>query len=142
MILLSYIQDKEVKYLSVLRASLVSWKENVKLHWAKPYHRVSSDSSINLHIDNIEVSTNLSYWKVSAFSEVEKLGQASPAPASLPIKKDVAKIMSNLRNNLYTILAYVPFLVVITNLEDGLVTELEVKKWPDAPGDNLVKHFP
>lgn len=50
MILLSYIQDKEVKYLSVLRASLVSRKENGKLHWAKPYHRVSSDSSINLHL--------------------------------------------------------------------------------------------
>ncbi|XP_023734587.2 uncharacterized protein LOC111882452 [Lactuca sativa] len=152
-------KDKEVKYLSVLRASLVSRKENV--------------------------STNLSYWKVSAFSEVEKLGQASPTPASLPIKKDVAKIMSNLRNNLYTILAHVPFLVeltdnseklklrseinrltknseklklqnaelmirlniylyyvVITNLEGGLVTELEVKKLPDPPGDNLVKHFP
>nr|KAJ0227236.1 hypothetical protein LSAT_V11C100027410 [Lactuca sativa] len=219
-------KDKEVKYLSVLRASLVSRKENG--------HKTSFLPSFLS--DNIEVSTNLSYWKVSAFSEVEKLGQASPAPASLPIKKDVAKIMSNLRNNLYTILAHVPFLVeltdnleklkltseinqltdnseklklqnaelmirlniylyywkevsslsttnlisrvdnssgelyetnkntiintntntcqlldsspradvvvVITNLEGGLVTEFEVKKWPDAPGDNLVKHFP
>ncbi|CAI9294911.1 unnamed protein product [Lactuca saligna] len=43
--------------------------------------------------DNTEVSTNISDWKVSAFSEVEKLGQASPAPARFPIKKDVAVIM-------------------------------------------------
>lgn len=59
--------------------------------------------------DNIEVSTNLSYWKVSAFSEVEKLGQASPTPASLPIKKDVAKIMYTSGSTCLTKVGFFPY---------------------------------
>lgn len=43
--------------------------------------------------DNTEVPTNINDWKISPFSDVEKLGQNSPVNARLPIKKDVAVIM-------------------------------------------------
>lgn len=43
--------------------------------------------------ENTEVYTNIGDFKVSSFSEVEKLGKHSPVPARLPIKKDVAVIM-------------------------------------------------
>ncbi|KAJ9560812.1 hypothetical protein OSB04_005972 [Centaurea solstitialis] len=43
--------------------------------------------------DNVEASTNISDWKVSSFSEVEKMGEKNPVHAKLPIKKDIAVIM-------------------------------------------------
>ncbi|KVI10623.1 AMP-binding, conserved site-containing protein [Cynara cardunculus var. scolymus] len=42
---------------------------------------------------NIEASTNISDWKISSFTEVEKMGKKNPVPAKLPIKKDIAVIM-------------------------------------------------
>lgn len=39
------------------------------------------------------VNDDSSSWKVSSFTEVEKLGQTNPAQPNLPIKKDIAVIM-------------------------------------------------
>ncbi|KAD5318191.1 hypothetical protein E3N88_18137 [Mikania micrantha] len=43
--------------------------------------------------DNSEALTNIGDWKISSFSEVEKLGKNNPVNARLPIKKDIAVIM-------------------------------------------------
>ncbi|KAK1439752.1 hypothetical protein QVD17_05572 [Tagetes erecta] len=43
--------------------------------------------------DNTEALKSISDWKISSFSEVEKMGQNNPVNARLPIKKDVAVIM-------------------------------------------------
>lgn len=43
--------------------------------------------------ENTEVYTNISDYKLSSFSEVEKNGQKNPVTPRLPIKKDVAVIM-------------------------------------------------
>ncbi|XP_009761216.1 long chain acyl-CoA synthetase 8 [Nicotiana tabacum] len=39
------------------------------------------------------ISTNIDSWRVTPFSEVEKLGKSSPIQPILPIKKDIAVIM-------------------------------------------------
>lgn len=38
-------------------------------------------------------STNIDSWRVSSFSEVEKLGRNSPIQARLPVKEDIVVIM-------------------------------------------------
>ncbi|KAI3769520.1 hypothetical protein L6452_00626 [Arctium lappa] len=43
--------------------------------------------------DNTEASTNIGDWKISSFSEVEKMGEKNPVHAKLPIQKDIAVIM-------------------------------------------------
>ncbi|KAL3624630.1 Long chain acyl-CoA synthetase 8 [Castilleja foliolosa] len=43
--------------------------------------------------DGSSVSQEISNWKVSSFTEVEKLGKVNPAPPNLPIKEDIAVIM-------------------------------------------------
>ncbi|CAN4096489.1 unnamed protein product [Withania somnifera] len=39
------------------------------------------------------ISTNIGRWRVTSFSEVEKLGKSNPIQPILPIKKDIAVIM-------------------------------------------------
>ncbi|GJR98162.1 long chain acyl-CoA synthetase 8 [Tanacetum coccineum] len=51
------------------------------------------ENVIYFESDNTEALTNIGDWKISSFLEVEKMGQETPAPARLPIKKDVAVIM-------------------------------------------------
>ena len=43
--------------------------------------------------NDLGISANTSYWKVSSFSEVEKLGKNSPLPPSLPTKNGIAFVM-------------------------------------------------
>lgn len=38
-------------------------------------------------------STDIDSWRVTSFSEVEKLGKSNPIQPILPIKKDIAVIM-------------------------------------------------
>nr|KAJ0212104.1 hypothetical protein LSAT_V11C400180090 [Lactuca sativa] len=81
------------------------------------------------------ISTNLSYWKVSTFSKVEKLGQASPAPASLPIKKDVAKIMytSQILGIIYTLFLhmFLFWFVELTDNSEKLKLRYEINRLTD-----------
>ncbi|XP_002321205.4 LOW QUALITY PROTEIN: long chain acyl-CoA synthetase 8 [Populus trichocarpa] len=43
--------------------------------------------------NDLGLSASTSYWKVSSFSEVEKLGKNSPVPPSLPTKNGIAVVM-------------------------------------------------
>ncbi|CAA0837055.1 Long chain acyl-CoA synthetase 8 [Striga hermonthica] len=43
--------------------------------------------------DSSTFSQEFSKWKVSSFTEVEKIGKTNPAPPNMPIKKDIAVIM-------------------------------------------------
>lgn len=43
--------------------------------------------------NDLGLSASTSYWKVSSFSEVEKLGKNSPIPPSLPTKNGIAVVM-------------------------------------------------
>lgn len=40
-----------------------------------------------------DVAQDIGNWRISAFSEVEKLGRNNPVHSRLPIKKDIAVIM-------------------------------------------------
>lgn len=69
---------------------------------AKQLKKVASVSSSLKTIKNVIYfeddetatdSTNIDSWRVSSFSEVEKLGRNSPIQARLPIKEDIAVIM-------------------------------------------------
>lgn len=51
------------------------------------------ENVIYFESDNTEALTNIGDWKISSFLEVEKMGQETPVPVRLPIKKDVAIIM-------------------------------------------------
>ncbi|PWA63052.1 AMP-dependent synthetase and ligase family protein [Artemisia annua] len=51
------------------------------------------ENVIYFESDNTEALTNIGDWKISSFLEVEKMGQETPVPVRLPIKKDVAVIM-------------------------------------------------
>ncbi|KAH6756908.1 AMP-dependent synthetase and ligase family protein [Perilla frutescens var. hirtella] len=72
--------SKQLKKLAAIRSSLTSVRNIVYFDDEDS----SSDSSV---IDE------MSNFKVSTFTEVEKLGRSNPANPNLPIKKDIAVIM-------------------------------------------------
>ncbi|XP_057796690.1 long chain acyl-CoA synthetase 8 [Salvia miltiorrhiza] len=72
--------SKQLKKLVPIRSSLTSIKNIIYFDDEES----SSDTSIISEMNN---------YKVSSFSEVEKLGRDSPVNPNLPIKKDIAVIM-------------------------------------------------
>lgn len=72
--------SKQLKKLVAIRSSLTSIKNIIYFDDEES----ASDTSIISEMSN---------YKVSSFSEVEKLGKDSPVSPNLPIKKDIAVIM-------------------------------------------------
>lgn len=72
--------SKQLKKLAAIRSSLTSIRDIIYFDDEES----SNDSSV---IDE------MSNYKVSPFTEVEKLGRSNPAKPNLPIKKDIAVIM-------------------------------------------------
>lgn len=72
--------SKQLKKLAAISSSLETLKNIIYFE--------DDDTGMDLNS-----SGNLSTWKVTPFSEVEKLGKRSPVLPRLPIKKDIAVIM-------------------------------------------------
>ncbi|XP_016462181.1 long chain acyl-CoA synthetase 8-like isoform X2 [Nicotiana tabacum] len=71
---------KQLKKLAAIGSSLKTIKNVIYFE----DNETAIDSSISMNIDS---------WKVTSFSEVEKVGKSSPIQPILPIKKDIAVIM-------------------------------------------------
>lgn len=73
-------ESKQLKKLAAISSSLKTISNVIYFD----DEETSSSSSVNQYMDN---------WRISSFSEVEKLGRDSSVQPRLPIKTDIAVIM-------------------------------------------------